>query len=128
MKLPDDQIDQPSLARLGAETARLIKEGNYRELADRFGYALARGKDPSDVIQAEIQACLSKHWASAHLLASSPQDITVKYFAPNDAPFFALVECRLALAKDGGSILAELMVTTMGDGKHVFLEQISYAA
>ncbi len=128
MKLLAGQSDDSSLARLGAEAAKLIRDANYSELASRFGYALARGGDPATVIQSEVLACLSQRDGGVMELAAADPKITVKYFAPNDSSFFALVECTLALKQNAGGILAELMVTTIGNDKHVFLEQISYAA
>ena len=128
MRLPNDASDETSLACLGTEAARLLQEENFQGLADRFGYALAYGEDPAIVIRAELTSCLSQSGNGAQLLAHQQPRIIVSYFTPNETKLFALVECWLALADDAGHILAELIVTTMDDGKHVFLEQISLAA
>jgi hypothetical protein len=128
MKLPSCQSDEASLAQLGAEVARLLKEEKHAELAARFGYALARGKDPARVIQSEVTECF---WRSARVVGFSKNlspAIVVKYFEPNDTGLFALVECTVPLLNGVGGVLAELVVTTMGNDRHVFLEQISYAA
>src|SRR5690606_10841951 len=73
MELPGGRSDVASLTKIGAEAANLIKEQNYKGLADRFGYALARNVDPANAIQADVDACLSRGWAvSRSLMMCSP--------------------------------------------------------
>jgi hypothetical protein len=47
MEIPDDQTDQASLLLLTAEAVGLLASGNFDALANRFGYALAYGRDRS---------------------------------------------------------------------------------
>jgi len=127
MELPGGRSDVASLTQLGAEAARLIKEQNYRMLAERFGYALAHDVEPADAIQADVDACLARGWAAPRSLMSCSPTIAVKYFEPSEIGFFAEIECTLPLAHKAGRLLAELIVTTTGSGMRVFLEQIRYA-
>ena len=62
------------------------------------------------------------------MASSAKPSVVVKYFQANDTPFYALIECTLPLENHAGSILAELIVTSIGTDKHVYLEQVSYAA
>jgi hypothetical protein len=128
MKLLDDQTDLASLFAFGAEAVLLIKAANYQKLADRFGYALAFGKEPSEVIEREIVTCLIAEGRHATIDQSAAAKISVKYFEPNNSSLFALVECFLPLVQDSGEILIELIVTSKGPDRHVCVEQISYAA
>ncbi len=74
-----------------------------------------------------MAACLSQTAGRGKLSPSANPGIVVKYFQPNDASLYALVECTLPLEDHAGSILAELIVTSIETHKHVFLEQVSYA-
>jgi len=124
MKLLANQYDQESLASIGANAAQLIKELNYQELGQHFGYALSFGKEPSVVIQEQIASCLSQQGSNESLLKSSNPTVAVKYFKSNDTNLFALVECKFPLGNKGG-MLAEFIVTNKGPDKYVSLEQIS---
>jgi hypothetical protein len=128
MKLLSNQCDEKSLAGFGTEAAQLIKESNYQELANRFGYSLAFGQEPADVIQSDIAESLSQSGRRGQLSISRPESIVVKFFAPNDLNLFALVECKLPLESSPGFVLAELIVTTKDNHNYVSLEQISFAA
>lgn len=125
MKILDSQCDEVSLAHLGAEAAALLARSEYRELADRFGYALAFDKACAEAIQADVDASLLEGGFFAPLASPGQPDISVRYFKPKDVPFIALVECRLALAGQSGALLAELIITEKDGERSVTLEQIS---
>lgn len=127
MKLPNDQIDEASLAKVGAEVVRLVKENKYREMADRFGYALAYGREKADAIREEIESCLIQDGTKRIVSMAAQPRIVVKYFKPNDSNLFAIVECTMALTENADEILVELIVTTKESEKYLSLEQISYA-
>ena len=126
MRIADNQCDETVLARLSAEVCELISKGGYRELADRFGYALAFDKDPAEAIQVDVDSSLLEGGAFTRLASPSEPEIKVRRFKPNDANFVALVECRLELMDGTGGLFVELVVTAVGDEKHVTLEQISH--
>ena len=52
--------------------------------------------------------------------------MVVKYFEPNSANLFALVECVFTTS-EGCPILAELIVTSAGEDKQITLEEVSLA-
>jgi len=124
MKLSANQYDHESLASIGSNAAKLIKELNYQELGQHFGYMLSFGKEPSAVIQEQIASCLSQQGSNEGELISSNPTVEVKYFKSNGTNLFALVECKFPLGNKG-SMLAEFVVTTKGSDKYVSLEQIS---
>ncbi len=125
MKIPDRQCDETTLGRLGAEVCELIAKGDYLELANRFGYALAFGKGGAEAIRSDVEGCLSENGFSLNLISPAQPEITVRYFKADNPTFVALVECRLSLADSPGTLLAELIVTAKDGEKHVTLEQVS---
>ncbi|HET8900869.1 MAG TPA: hypothetical protein VFM84_02930 [Holophagaceae bacterium] len=126
MKISDSQCDETTLTRMGAEACELITKGNYRELADRFGYALAFGKDTAEAIQMEVEDCLSKSGASERLSVPSQPAIRVGFFSPDSELFCAVVECQLKLTGGAGNMRIDLIVTNNGNEKYVTLEEISH--
>jgi hypothetical protein len=122
----DRQTDPASLAAYGVEAVRLLRSGKIDALANRFGYALAYGREPAAAIREDLKRCLTE--LSASSLAPSHDDPvpTVKYFEPNDTKLFALVECRAA-ADNGSKVLVELIVAGDESARHISLEDISAA-
>ncbi|MBS1767556.1 MAG: hypothetical protein JST05_09175 [Acidobacteria bacterium] len=114
------------LRRLGVEAVSLLAQGDYQELANRFGYALAFGKGPAKSIRDDMEACLSESDPTSTLAMPIHPEITVKYFnADKQFSLFALVDCRLKLADGSGSIQVELVCSEKENERHVTLEQIS---
>ena len=102
--------------------------GDYRGVADRFGYALAFGKDPAEAIRMDAEACPSQRGASGQLAVSGEGAINVRFFKSSDAPFFAAVACKIKLACCSGNLDIDLIVTTKDNERHVTLEEISHRA
>jgi hypothetical protein len=122
--LLDRQTDPTSLAAYGAEATRLLCSGRIDALAGQFGYALAYHREPAAAIREDLSRCLAKINASS--LVPGTEVPTVKYFEPNDAKLFALVEC-VAVADNGRRVLVELVVAGDDSVKHMSLEDISAA-
>ncbi|WP_020649789.1 hypothetical protein [Solimonas variicoloris] len=112
--------DEKSLAALGAEAAGMLARRDYAALASRFGYALCFGRDPAAALQADhLAAAASSHQTEKR------EPIAVKYFPPNSAGLFAVVEC-LVPAADGAAVLMELVVSGQEE-KQIIIEDISGA-
>jgi hypothetical protein len=93
-------------------------------LANKFGYALAYGREPAAAIEIDFLGAA----ASPHLVASdAPTPIVVGYFRPNSTGLFALVECTVPVA-EGSAVLLELIVTERGEEKYITVEDISGVA
>ncbi len=120
MKLLPSQIDEVSLSAFGEEARALLIQRNYSGLADRFGYALAYNRTPSEAVEADFLSAA----ASPYKVESGiHQPITVKYFKPNDTGLYAVVECTVLIA-DGAAVLLDLIVAGRGGEKHITLEDI----
>ena len=126
MRISDSQTNQESLASLGAEAVALLCSGSIAELASRFGYALAHGRDTEAAIREDLAACLSEVHA-AHLAPSGKESPTVTYFQPNGSNLVAQVGCDIP-TENGNILLAELIVTSEGCATFVTLEQLSVGA
>jgi hypothetical protein len=126
MKLLPTQTDEAALLRFGREVVSLIERRDFQSLADRFGYALAGEKSPVIAIEEEFQGCIAKFRASSEQRPPALPSMVVKYFEPNRANLFAVVECVFG-TPEGCPILAELIVSLAGEDKYVTLEEISLA-
>lgn len=126
MKLLPNQTDVASLLRLGGEAVSLLERREFQSLADRFGYALAFGRSPAIAIEQDYKSCLAEFRASSESPIPVPPSMAAKYFKSNDANLFAMVECVFTAA-EGCPILAEFIVTSSGEDKHITLEEVSLA-
>jgi hypothetical protein len=121
MKLQLSELNEQNLRHLGNEATRLVLQRDFQELAKRFSYALAFGKDQAEAIEEDIQRALALPVTSD----SRPNsDVVVKYFEPNTANLYAVVECWVPFTNEN-LILAELVVTKAGEEAWVTLEEIS---
>ena len=127
MQIPANRTDELSLTELGVEAVQLLCSGNIHALVNRFGYALALGREISSAVREDLAQCLTELHAGGLIHPSQPTSTVVKYFEANETGLFALVECT-APADNGSEILVELIVTSKGLEMHVTLEQISVAA
>ena len=126
MKLLPEQTDEASFLRFSQEAVSLLESRDFQMLADRFGYALSSGRNPAAAIEGDFQSCLANFRALSEQSMTVLTSTTVKYFRPNDCNLFALVECVFETA-EGCPILAELIVSSSGEDKHIYLEEVSLA-
>jgi hypothetical protein len=125
MKITEDQATAGALEDLGFQAARLLCSGDFTTLAKNFGYALAYYRDPAAAIREDLMSTLAELGACrlAHPPSTPP---SVSFFSPNDTGLLALVEQRIATDIDR-HILLELVLSTDGPDKYVYLEQVSAA-
>jgi hypothetical protein len=125
MKLLPAQTSETALCSIGEDARALLLRRDYSSLASRFGYALAYDRMPAVALEADfLNAAASPIAAESGACLSDA--VTVKYFSPNDAGLFALVECPVPVA-DGNVVLLELVVTGSGEEKNITVEDISGA-
>jgi len=128
MKLLKSQADETTLTNFGAKAAQLIKEQKYCELVEKFGYALAHDREKAEAVREDIERCLSKDGSRRELSSFTQPKIVVKFFDPNYANLFVLVECWLPLKGMASNVLVELIVAGNENEKYLTLEDVSYAA
>jgi hypothetical protein len=124
MQISESQLDRESLARFGEEAAALLRAGDFVTLAERFGYALAYGREPAKAMAEDLAASLSESRESSE---SAVPFMTIKYFhadAAENAGLLAVVECVTQVAS-GSAVLLALVVTARGPERHITLEGIS---
>jgi|ERR1035437_149870 hypothetical protein len=123
MKLLDNQLDKPSLAKFGEEACRLFVARDFRGLAERFGYALHGNLDEASAIEMDLQRCLSgRDFSSTEM-----ESVTVRHFKPNDTGLIWLIECVLLFDKSV-RVLVELIVAKNGEAHNLYLEDINAVA
>lgn len=125
MKLLANQTGEASLRKIGDEAVQLVRAGEVEALVQRFGYAVALGREPVSAVEADLSSSLAEIGA-ARLLPDGPYSSAVTYFKPNTSGLFALVECVVP-ADVGGAVLIELVITSQDEEKYVSLEQLSAA-
>jgi hypothetical protein len=125
MQLTGD-LDANALAVLGRDAVRLLCSEDIGTLVERFGYALAFGREPVIAIREDLRKCLSALGATALAPPHDQPAPTVKHFKPNDTGLLAVVECQ-TITDNGAEILIELIVTSNGTERHITLEDISVA-
>lgn len=125
MELLDGQCDEATLSAFGAEVSELIKLGQYRDLADRFGYAVAFERKEVEAIKEDIKRSLLEAGEMATISKSVVPSIRVFCYKPDAKPFYAAVECTLPLENAAGELLVSLMVFAT-DRKRIVLEDVVY--
>jgi hypothetical protein len=110
MEVTESQTDRPSLERFGQEAAALLRKGDFGALADRFGYAMAYGREPAFAIEADLNAVPPDDALVPEVVVPS---VAIKYFNADtmeSTGLVAAVECISHLA-DGAAIEFALVVT-----------------
>ena len=126
MKLLSEQTDEASLLRFGQEAVSLLEKRDFQSLADRFNYAFKFDRSPVAAIEGDFQSCLAEFHALSEQVTAVLPSMVVKYFKPNSASLFAVVECVFT-TEEGCPIMAELIVSSSGEEKHIILEEVSLA-
>lgn len=106
------------LHKIGEHVTKLLFEGNFKEVAELYGYALSFDMPNDMAIKEEFEDSLNECIGD---LSSASISINVKKFDKNDIELSYLIECNVKLKKSSG-ILVELIQS--GEGS-VYLEQIS---
>lgn len=120
MKLVPTQLGKKTLAALGEEAASMIMTHSFEALANRYGYALAWGREPVFALKTDYKKATSSPLTTTSLEGVS---VSVKYFEPNDLGLFAVIECTIPLA-EGGTIGMDLVITEKGVEKYISVEDI----
>lgn len=124
MRLPISDATPSRLAEFGWEVIDLVRGGKFAEIADRFGYALASGADPTEAIIIAFRDCVT-FVDGMPQIPQGDADVEVGLFAPKDDNLFAAISCALPLDCSSRQLLIELVALTIGDEVAVTLEQIS---
>lgn len=124
MRLLLKQTDETTLASFGKEAAALLMQRDYASLANRFGYALAYGRELAVAIEEDYERAAATPFETN---PDSVPSVEVRYFNPNSSGLFAVVECVVPVAEKS-AVLLELVVTGSAEEKHITVEDISGVA
>ncbi len=121
MKLLPTQMDEKSLLAFGQEASAMLMRRDYSGLANRFGYALAHGRESAAAIETDFLRVVA---SGNNVVSDVHPSIAVKYFTPNSTGLFAIVECIIPVS-DAAAVFLELVVAGKGEEKHITVEDIS---
>ncbi|MFL6657466.1 MAG: hypothetical protein ACJ8GW_05300 [Massilia sp.] len=123
MQIVDEKLDVAALKAIGWDVVQLLRAGQIKALAGRFGYALAFGRELEAAIREDLAECLGQIGAD-DFASHAKCDYEVKFFELNSSNLIALVECVIP-ANNGNEVLAEVVITSDGRKRYATLEQIS---
>jgi len=124
MEVTESQTDRPSLERFGQEAAAFLRNGDFGALANRFGYAMAYGREPAFAIEADLNSVPPDDAVAPKNVAPS---MAIKHFngdAAESTGLVAALECITHLA-DGSAIEFTLVVTGKGLERYITLEGVN---
>jgi hypothetical protein len=124
MKFADGQFNEEFLTSVGEQAVRLLHGREYDALADKFRYALARGRPTAVAIRQDVAESLRA--AGGELRSNATPKTSISWLEPNDTGLLAVIECKLPVDGGTGNVLIELVVTATPESKHVTLEEVSY--
>ena len=122
MQISEFQMDRQSLEQFAQEAASLLQNGNFAVLAERFGYALAYGREPALAIEAD----LSNRLLEMGFADRQAGYIDIKYFnveATKSTGLAAAIDCLTFLAGDS-KVQFSLVVTAKGVDRYITLESV----
>jgi hypothetical protein len=126
MKISNEHVDEDSLAEMAIEAMHLLTSGDFSGLAERYGYTLAFGRQPSVAIAEDFSACLLELQAMSLSYSTVLHPPKVTFLEENEAGIFATVEIT-AHTTNGRELLVEFVATYKGEDKYITLEQLSAA-
>jgi hypothetical protein len=115
------RLNEHDLRLLGEEACRLVREGRYHDVAERFGYALAYGRDPAAAIKEDVERSVPPGEEYIIDLSNGDPTIKVTFLQQNSASLVAAVECYTRLPH-GGVAGVDLVVTEPGGELRLTLE------
>ncbi|HEY4146612.1 hypothetical protein [Pinirhizobacter sp.] len=123
MEITPDDLNNDFLTSLGSEAIALLHGKFFDRLIDKFGYAVAFGRDPAKALEADLAYCLQDDEQAS---GSASPSIEVKYFRPGQSFLVAVVDC-VTQFPGGKIILLNLIVSVGNSGMHVCIEGVSRA-
>lgn len=121
MQISESQMDKRSLEEFAQEAASLLQHGNFLALAERFGYAMAYGREPASAIEADLSSGLEERGSAGRL-----PFVEIKYFneeATERTGLVATIDCAACLAGDS-AVQFSLVVTRRDSERYIWLESV----
>jgi hypothetical protein len=121
MQISESQVDKRSLEQFAQEAASLLQDGNFLALAERFGYAMAYGREPASAIETDLSNRLQERGSPGQL-----PFVDIKYFnekAAESTGLVAAIDCAVYLAGDF-AVQFSLVVTRKDFLRYISLESV----
>jgi hypothetical protein len=121
MKISGFQMDKHSLEQFAQEATSLLQNGNFVTLAERYGYAMAYGREPASAIEADLSNRLEERGRSVGI-----PFIEIKYFneeATKSTGLVAAIDCVAYMPGDS-AVQFSLVVTRKDSHRYISLESV----
>lgn len=121
MQISESQMDKRSLEQFAQEAASLFQHGDFLALAERFGDAMAYGREPASAIEADLSNRLEERRLSGQL-----PFVDIKYFneeATERSGLVAAIDCAAYLAGDS-AVQFSLVVNRNDSLRYISLESV----
>lgn len=122
MQLLPQQQNVDALRDLASEGIDLLATGQFELLVERYGYALACGRNPVDAVRMDLAEALSET-SENKLLQVGPNDLPVVFYQENDSGLLGAIDCEVP-TRAGGNIWVSFVVTGTETGQFLTLEDI----
>lgn len=122
MQLPPPRQNVNALRDLASEGIDLLATGQFESLVERFGYAVAFGRNPVDAVRMDLAAALSETPGNK-LLKVVPNDVPVVFYKENDSGLRGAIDCAVP-TQTGRNIWVSFVVTGTETEQFLTLEDI----
>lgn len=122
MQLLPQQQNVDALRVLASEGINLLATGQFELLVERYGYALAFGRNPVDAVRMDLAKALSD-MSENNLLQVEPNDLQVIIYQENESGLCGAIDCNLP-TQAGRNILVSFVVTGIDTKQFFTLEDI----
>jgi hypothetical protein len=113
MGIRADHLEEGALIRRAESAIELLCARDFDSLSRMVPYALAYGRPQAAAIAEDVARCLEEAPSLGNELDAKNATFKVRYFAPNDIPLQAEIECRIR-ARAGDTLYVDLIVLDDG--------------
>ncbi|WP_313174089.1 hypothetical protein [Massilia sp.] len=122
MQLLPQQQNVNALRDLASAGVDLLATGQFELLVERYGYAVACGRNPVDAVMMDLAEALSET-SGNKLLQMGPNDLSVVFCQQSDSGLQAAIDCEVT-TQAGKNIWVSFVVTGTEAGQFLILEEI----
>lgn len=122
MQLLPQQQSVDALRALVSEGINLLATGQFELLVERYGYAVAFGRDLVDAVRSDLAEALSET-SRNKLLQAEPNNLRVDFYRENDSGLRGAIDCEVP-TQAGKNIWVSFVISRTETGQFLTLEGI----
>lgn len=123
MKLTTDKPSRKELQQFSLEAAELLVGKHFSEIAKRYGYAMAYGREIGAAIQEDFNTYKSVSALSNNGKLGVLRSLDITFYKKNDSNLVAAADC-IVQVDDETQIGMNLVVTFDGASYYISLEDL----